>query len=75
MAVEQIKAGIKPSHVFFGEMCGASLCLPNALPNRYAKPSLTETVVSKKMTKTPPQISSPGIAMRSASKHVSKNPV
>ena len=31
--------------------------------------------VSKKITKTPPQISSPGIAMRSASKHVSKKPV
>ena len=56
-------------------MCGANLCLPKALPNKYAKPSLTETVVSKKITKTPPQISSPGIAMRRASKHVSKKPV
>ena len=75
IAVEQIKAGTKPSHVFFGEIWGAILCLPKALPNRYAKPSFTETVVSKKIMKIPPHISLPGIAIRSASKHVSKNPV
>ena len=34
IAVEQISEGIKPSQVFLGLICGASLCLPKAFPKR-----------------------------------------
>ena len=44
-----------PSQLFFGDVRGASLCLPNLLPTRYAKESLAHTLRNSSSTSTPPQ--------------------
>ena len=48
------KPAKKPSQLFFGDTRGASLCLPNLLPIRYAKESLAHTLKKIPSTSTPP---------------------
>ena len=49
------KPAKKPSQLFFGETRGASLCLPNLLPTRYANESFAHTLKKMPSTSTPPQ--------------------
>ena len=47
---EKSQRAEKPSHVFFGEMCGTSGCLPISEPVRYAPMSLNFVTTTSQST-------------------------
>ena len=73
MTMEPTRPPMKPSQLFFGEMRGASLCLPNLLPTKYANESFAHTLQKMPHTSTPPQM--PGSDMRTKIRLESSRPV
>ena len=63
----------KPSQLFFGLVRGASLCLPNLRPIRYANESFAHTLRKMPSTSTPPH--GAGSAPRTTTMPDSRSPV
>ena len=71
--IDATRPARKPSQLFLGLVRGASLCLPNLRPNRYANESLAHTLKKIPRTKSPPHGS--GSAPRTTTRPESSAPV